>query len=125
MGEMDFIPMTQVVERSQILLISLFCKMGTDADDRGLKGKVIVITGGCGDIGSAMVRRLARCGGRVVVWDILEDELGKSHVTGLGGIEYRRIDQGNAAEIHAGIDDTTKPGELPSILRSGGKIAAG
>lgn len=101
--------------RQRALIVQL--KMGTDADDRGLKGKVIVITGGCGDIGSATVRRLARCGGRVVVWDILEDEIGKSHVTALGGIEYRRIDQGNAAEIHAGIDDTTKRfGQLNVVI---------
>jgi len=35
-----------------------------------LSGKVAVVTGGAGDIGSAVVRRLAICGARIVIVDI-------------------------------------------------------
>jgi NAD(P)-dependent dehydrogenase (short-subunit alcohol dehydrogenase family) len=76
--------------------------------DRGLRDAVIVITGGCGDIGSATARKLAAYGAKVIVWDILEDEIGKAHVKSLGGVEYRRIDQGNAAGVHQGIEDVAK-----------------
>jgi 3-oxoacyl-[acyl-carrier protein] reductase len=78
------------------------------ADDRGLKDKVIVITGGCGDIGSATVRKLAKFGARVVEWDILDAAVGEAHVKDAGGVEYRRVDQGNPAAIHAGIEDIAK-----------------
>jgi 3-oxoacyl-[acyl-carrier protein] reductase len=77
-------------------------------EDRGLTDAVIIITGGCGDIGSATARRLAAYGAKVIVWDILDNEIGKAHVKGLGGIEYKRIDQGNAEEIHEGIEDVAK-----------------
>ncbi|WP_334174728.1 SDR family NAD(P)-dependent oxidoreductase [Pseudoxanthobacter sp.] len=44
---------------------------------RGLKGKVVVITGGGGGIGSATCRRFAEEGARVVVADISEAAAGK------------------------------------------------
>jgi 3-oxoacyl-[acyl-carrier protein] reductase len=76
--------------------------------DRGLRDAVIIITGGCGDIGSATTRKLAAHGAQVVVWDILENDIGKAHVKGLGGIEYRRVDQGSAEGVHQGIEDVSK-----------------
>ena len=36
---------------------------------RGLKDKVVVITGGCGDIGAATALKLAELGAKVVLFD--------------------------------------------------------
>jgi NAD(P)-dependent dehydrogenase (short-subunit alcohol dehydrogenase family) len=77
-------------------------------DNRGLKDAVVIITGGCGDIGSATTRKLVAQGAKVIVWDILETEVGTAHVNGLRGIEYRRIDQGDANAVHAGVEDVAK-----------------
>jgi 3-oxoacyl-[acyl-carrier protein] reductase len=77
-------------------------------EDRGLKDAVIVITGACGDIGSATARKLASQGAKVIVWDILEDAIGNAHVKTLGGVEYRRIDQGDARKVQEGIEDVAR-----------------
>jgi ketoreductase RED2 len=73
--------------------------------NRGLQGKVIIITGGCGDIGSATTHKLAALGARVVVWDIIEKEAGEDLAKDLGGVEYGQVDQGDAAQVHDGIAD--------------------
>lgn len=44
---------------------------------RGLEGKVVVVTGGGGGIGSVTCRRFAEEGARVVVADISADAAGK------------------------------------------------
>ncbi len=44
----------------------------------GLKGKVVIITGGAGGIGTATTRRFAREGCKIVVTDILGDKLNEA-----------------------------------------------
>jgi len=73
------------------------------ADDRRLTDKVVIITGGCGDIGGATTMKLSALGSRVVVWDILDEEAGKARVKELGGVEYARVDQGDSSQVHAGV----------------------
>jgi len=75
---------------------------------RGLKDQVIIITGGCGDIGSATAQKLAAFGARVILWDILDDDAGRSRVQKVGAVEYRNIDQGNSVQVHEGVQDVAK-----------------
>lgn len=39
-----------------------------------LQGQVALITGGCGDLGSAMARHLAAAGANIAVWDVTPDD---------------------------------------------------
>lgn len=75
---------------------------------RGLKDQVIIITGGCGDIGSATAQKLAAFGARVILWDILDDDAGRSRVQKVGAAEYRNVDQGNSVQVHEGVQDVAK-----------------
>lgn len=43
-------------------------------DSRGLGGKVIAITGGCGDIGAETTARLSSFGTRVIPFDLLSED---------------------------------------------------
>jgi NAD(P)-dependent dehydrogenase (short-subunit alcohol dehydrogenase family) len=70
---------------------------------RGLQDKVVIITGGCGDIGSATTRKLAALGARVALFDLLEESQGQARARELGAADYQRVDQGDEARVAAGI----------------------
>ena len=73
-----------------------------------LKGKVAVITGGAGGIGSASVERFVREGAKVVVADIFEDrahEVAKSIGPEAVGMFY---DASDDASIEKAVADTVK-----------------
>ncbi len=55
---------------------------------RGLKDKVIFITGGCGDIGGATAAKLAELGARVVISDLLDEQAGQARARELGAAAY-------------------------------------
>lgn len=75
---------------------------------RGLKDKVIVVTGGCGDIGGATTQKLAAFGAKVVVFDIRTPEAGRDHARRMGAVEYLKVDQGNDSEVHQGIEAVSR-----------------
>ncbi len=69
----------------------------------GLKDKVIIITGGCGDIGGATTRELAALGAQVFVFDLLDEGAGKSRVQQLGAVDYLCVDQGDVRQVQHGV----------------------
>jgi len=66
---------------------------------RGLDGKVIIITGGCGDIGAATARELAKEGARVTLLDLMDAEAGSLRAKQIGAAGYRQCDQGDPRAI--------------------------
>lgn len=68
----------------------------------GLKS-VIIVTGGCGDIGRAITRKLAALGARVIVFDLLEEDAGSRQVRELGAVDYLCVDQGNDEQVQGGV----------------------
>ncbi len=86
-------------------------------DSCGLSNKVIILTGSCGDIGSATTQKLAALGAQVIGFDLLEEDAGKKHIQQFGGIGYRRIDQGNAQELQQSIPEVAKEfGRLDLVI---------
>ena len=72
-------------------------------EDRGLRHKVIVISGGCGDIGSATTEKLAARGARVIVFDLLKKSDGAKQARRIGAADYLRVDQGSQTQVERGI----------------------
>ena len=70
---------------------------------RGLNNKVVVITGGCGDIGGATALKLAELGAKVVLFDILDSETGRARMNQLRATSYMCIDQTKTEELQRGI----------------------
>lgn len=68
---------------------------------RGLDEKIIVITGGCGDIGAATARQLAQEGARVIVLDLVGPEEGALRARQMGAAGYRQCDQGDRRAFDA------------------------
>ncbi len=66
---------------------------------RGLDKKVVVITGGCGDIGAATARQLSNEGAVVILLDLLSQEEGALRAKQVGAVGYRQCDQGNRRVI--------------------------
>jgi NAD(P)-dependent dehydrogenase (short-subunit alcohol dehydrogenase family) len=86
-------------------------------NSRGLKEKVIVLTGGCGDIGGATAKKLAALGARVVLFDLLEESQGKVRARELGAVEYQRVDQGDEANVAAAIAAVaSRYGRLDTVI---------
>ncbi len=71
----------------------------------GVRDKVIVITGGCGDIGAATTLRLADAGARVVLLDLMEVDDGDARANALGAAAYYRADQGDRAQTEQRIGE--------------------
>jgi NAD(P)-dependent dehydrogenase (short-subunit alcohol dehydrogenase family) len=80
---------------------------------RGLDGKVIIITGGCGDIGAATARQLAREGARVTLLDLMGAEEGSLRARQIGAAGYRQCDQGDRRAIDAVLGQLAA--ELPRL----------
>src|SRR5580700_9569942 len=80
---------------------------------RGLDGKVIIITGGCGDIGAATARQLAREGARVMLLDLMGAEEGTLRAGQIGAAGYRQCDQGDRRAIDAVLGQLAA--ELPRL----------
>ena len=85
-------------------------------DSRGLKDKVVVITGGCGDIGGATAQKLASLGARVIVFDLLEEETGKARAEEIGAVEYQRVDQGDHTQIQESLGKVAQHFQRIDIL---------
>ena len=77
-------------------------------NSRGLRDKVIVITGGCGDIGGATTQKLTALGARVILFDLLDESAGGTRAREPGAAKYRRVDQGDEWQIQAGIGEVAK-----------------
>jgi NAD(P)-dependent dehydrogenase (short-subunit alcohol dehydrogenase family) len=60
------------------------------SNSRGINKKVLVITGGCGDIGGATARKLAALGAQVVIFDLLDEQAGLARTLELGGVLTKR-----------------------------------
>jgi NAD(P)-dependent dehydrogenase (short-subunit alcohol dehydrogenase family) len=84
---------------------------------RGLNGKLILITGGAGDLGIATAKRLVEEGGRVLIADILDDAVGRQRADQVGAIGYLRFDQADqTAAKHAIHDIARKHGRLDVVI---------
>lgn len=93
---------------------------------RGLKDKVIVVTGGCGDIGGATTQKLAAFGAKVVVFDIRTPEAGRDHARRMGAVEYLKVDQGNDSEVHQGIEAVSRDfGRLDVVIGNAAHLSIG
>ena len=77
-------------------------------NSRGLDERVVLITGGLGDIGSAITRKLASFGARVILFDLIEQSVGLEAARKLGAVAYRKVDQGDSDALHAGISQVAK-----------------
>jgi NAD(P)-dependent dehydrogenase (short-subunit alcohol dehydrogenase family) len=77
-----------------------------------LKGKVIVITAACGNIGRATCKKCCRLGATVVMTDIKNakegSEIARETQTGPGTIEYLPCDSGHRESIDAMFDQILK-----------------
>jgi 3-oxoacyl-[acyl-carrier protein] reductase len=68
--------------------------------DTGLRGKVVVVTGGAAGIGRAVARRFAREAARVAVWDVTAAAGLAAELVELGGeAEARQVDVTSAAAV--------------------------
>jgi len=77
-------------------------------NSRGLHGKVVVVTGGCGDIGGEITKKLTGFGARVILFDLLPESSGEVRTRELGGIAYQRVDQGSGDQLQTAIAQVAK-----------------
>jgi NAD(P)-dependent dehydrogenase (short-subunit alcohol dehydrogenase family) len=77
-------------------------------NSRGLKQKVVIITGGCGDIGGATALKLSELGATVVLFDILDTEAGHARMKELGASAYMKVDQSETEELRRGVAEVGK-----------------
>jgi 3-oxoacyl-[acyl-carrier protein] reductase len=90
------------------------------------ENRVAIVTGGARGIGEAVTERLAKEGGRVVVFDVLEKDLDqlcrRGDQEGLA-ISGRLVDITNEDQVHQGIDAVAKDhGRVDIMVNSAGIV---
>lgn len=72
-----------------------------------LQGKTAIITGGAGDLGSAMARHLAQNGAHVVIWDILPQADAAAAIERVRAhdpqVEYAEVDVRDRAAVDSAV----------------------
>jgi NAD(P)-dependent dehydrogenase (short-subunit alcohol dehydrogenase family) len=71
----------------------------------GLKGRIVAITGGAGDIGSATADRLARSGAKTYLLDIVREEAGQQRCAETGACGYYQCSQTERAAVETALAD--------------------
>jgi len=94
-------------------------------NSRGLSGKVIVITGGCGDIGGETTARLSGFGARVIIFDLLSEDRGAARARQLGAVGYKKVDQGNAQESERAIEEVVHEFRRLDIVIGNAAVGSG
>ena len=85
-----------------------------------------MITGGCGDIGTATTRKLAGLGAKIVIVDLWSLEDGKDHARESGAADYLRVDQGNSSEIHEAVAAVSRTfGTLDTVIGNAAHLSIG
>lgn len=89
---------------------------------RGLKEKIIVISGGCGDLGSATAKRLGEEGARVVLLDVVDEKIGMERAQSVGAT-FVRCDQSERAQIDATLQAIVeKFGRLDVVIANAAMV---
>ena len=87
--------------------------------ETGLKGKVVVVTGGAAGIGRATARRFAQEGCRVASWDVKEAE------PEAGGI-FQKVDVGSTASVESALEETVHAlGPVWALVNNAGILRDG
>ncbi len=95
--------------------------IGMQSNSGQLTGKVVVITGGAGGLGTAFARHIIERGGSVVVADLLDDE-GKQLVGELGAqARYTHLDVTDPEQWSAAVQFTLNEfGSLNGLVNNAG-----
>jgi NAD(P)-dependent dehydrogenase (short-subunit alcohol dehydrogenase family) len=94
-------------------------------NSRGLSGKVIVITGGCGDIGAETTARLSSFCARVILFDLLSEDDGAARAPQLGAVAYKNVDQGHADELQRATEQVVQEFHRLDIVIGNAAVGSG
>jgi len=94
-------------------------------NSRGLNDKVVIVTGGCGDIGGEITAKLSSFGARVILFDLLAEDEGAARTHRLGGIAYKKVDQGNAEELQKAIERVAREFQRLDIVIGNAAVGSG
>lgn len=83
-----------------------------------LEGRVAVVTGGSGEIGKSIAKRLLQSGASVWLWDLSEEGLKKacSELSPDGQAQWQRVDICDPANVEAALVRATQGGGRVDIL---------
>jgi 3-oxoacyl-[acyl-carrier protein] reductase len=92
--------------------------------ETGLRGKVVIVTGGAAGIGRATARRFAAEGCRVAVWDLGGSDIDAflAELSGAGGEGFfQKVDVSDAAAVTAAADEVAERwGRIDVIVNNAG-----
>lgn len=81
-----------------------------------LQGRVVLITGGLGDIGRVVVKALAAHGARVAVNDIAARSEGEATLQGLEGVRYFQADNTDPSAVAGLFDSVESELGVPTVV---------
>ncbi|MDQ7839665.1 MAG: SDR family NAD(P)-dependent oxidoreductase [bacterium] len=88
-----------------------------------VRDKVVIITGGAGELGSAMARRLVREGARVVIADVRDGSALVADLRQYGEARYVRADVGEEADTRRLAEETAAAyGRIDVLVNNAGIV---
>lgn len=94
-------------------------KMQLPDEQKYLRGRTVLVTGGLGSIGMASCKRLLQFDSKLIIWDVVATEEAGKLLSGLPScskVTYCQVDLSDLSQVKSACEDLIREKNIPNVL---------